>query len=141
MMKRFVDLGRRVLDVFKRRDRSKDQKEKESQETIFERLALEERFTELWEALKPHVDKAMEAGKTAMEDPRAKQVAIGSSVLALSIVCYRSFAAGPTEQPVNRKVPRVAPPRPKAAPKPTHRHISVQWPLSKLIKESPHSPY
>merc|ERR1719357_2138418 len=110
-MKRFVDLGRRVLDVFKRRDRSKD-KEKKSKESTFNVLALEERFTELWEAMRPHVEKAMEAGKTAMEDPRAKQVAIGSAVLALSIVCYRSFASGPTEQPVTRNVPRAAPPRP-----------------------------
>merc|ERR1711920_981218 len=124
----------RVLDVFKRRDSSKDQKDKESQETIFGRLALEERFTELWEAMRPHVDKAMEAGKTAMEDPRAKQVAIGSAVLALSFVCYRGFASGPTEQPIKRKIPQVAPTRPKAAPMPSHRHIrSVQWPLSKLI--------
>merc|ERR1719397_1255004 len=88
--------------------------------------------------MRPHVIKAMNAGKTAMEDPRAKQLAIGSAVLALSFVCYWSLS-GSKDQPV--KQVRQIVPRPKAVPKPIPQRIvrPVQWPLSRLIEKSPYT--
>merc|ERR1719397_925618 len=140
-MKRFVDLGKRVLGIFKRKDVSKDDKDKESN-SIYSLRELEETFREVWEAMRPHVEKAMEAGKTAMEDPRAKRVVAGSAVLALLIVCYKSVSGSQDQyQPIKRKIPKVAP-RPKTVPKLTLRVVrDVQWPVSRLIKQSPHSQY
>merc|ERR1719474_1817983 len=88
--------------------------------------------------MRPRVEKAMGAGKTAMEDPRAKKVVIGSAILTLSFVCYWSLS-GSKDQPL-KKTRRIVP-RPKAVPtpKPIPQRIvrPVQWPVSRLIKQSP----
>merc|ERR1719295_668259 len=137
-MKRCVDLGRRFLDIFKKKDQSKEN-DKGYIDSIFYHHTLEEKLMEIWEAMRPRFEKAMGAGKTAMEDPRAKKVAVGSAVLALSFVCYWSLS-GSKDQPV-KEIRRIIP-RPKAVPKPIPQRIvrPVQWPVSMLIKQSPHTP-
>merc|ERR1719320_269335 len=110
---------------------------------------------EVWEAMRPHIETAMEAGKNVMEnamevsqsavesglqDPRAKQVAIGSAAIVVVSVCLWSLRGSTKSQQVKEAPCALPSPTPEAVPKPYRSVRKVQWPLSRAIKQSPYSP-
>jgi len=147
-MNRLVEVGKRLLAYFRKKDApetpedyvedevSKPVQDKEMIcrnvleakfiEVLETKDILEKRIKEYWEMVRPHVE-------TAMEDPRAKQVALGSAVFVSIVIMWTFSGSKSVERDVELTTPEITP---KPVQKPTVRVVrQVQWPLCTLIKQ------